>query len=216
MFPILAVVGQNSAPPAPAWNKVLEMKFNGSFADSTGRHSPVSYGAVISSAQSVEGGSSMYCAADGRVFTDDFGGDNSDFDTSSSDFKVELSIYPTSYYDRYVWMKSSGNNFGVTLLINDAGGGNSVIYMRGRDNVDLNLGAVVPSLLNKWTKLTVQREGNAWSLLVDNVAVATVTWSEVGMPTSGSGYKGFTIGGAANSDRFSGYIDNFTVWTKPR
>lgn len=214
MFPILAVVGQNSAPPAPAWNKVLEMKFNGSFSDSTGRHSPVSYGAVISSAQSVEGGYSMYCAADGRVFTDDFGGDNSDFDTSSSDFKVELSIYPTSYYDRYVWMKSSGNDFGVTLLINDAGGGNSVIYMRGRDNVDLNLGAVVPSLLNKWTKISVQREGSDWSLTVDTDVVATVTWSEVSMATSGSGYNGFTIGGAANSNKFSGYIDNFTVWTK--
>lgn len=212
MFP-LGIVNQGGTPPA-SWSKVLEMKFNNNFNDSTGRHSPVSYGAVTSSAQSVEGGYSMYCAANGRVFTDDFGGDNSDFDTASKDFKVECYIYPTSYYDRYVWMKSSGNDFGVTLLINDAGGGNTVIYSRGRGNVDLSLGVVVPSLLNKWTKLTVQREGNDWSLLVDDAVMATVSWSEIGMPTSGTGYNGFTIGGAANSDRFTGYIDNFVVYTK--
>ena len=212
MFP-LGIVNQGGTPVS-SWNKVLEMKFNGNFADSTGRHSPISYGAITSSAQSVEGGYSMYCAANGRVFTDNFGGDNADFDTASKDFKVECYIYPTSYYDRYVWMKSSGNDFGITLLINDAGGGNTVIYSRGRGNVDLNLSVVVPSILNKWTKLTVQREGNDWSLLVDDVVMATVSWTEIGMPTSGTGYNGFTIGGAANSDRYSGYIDNFIVYTK--
>ena len=31
MFPILAVVGQNSAPPEPAWNLVLDMRFDGNF-----------------------------------------------------------------------------------------------------------------------------------------------------------------------------------------
>lgn len=213
MFPILSIIGQVNAS-AVVWKEVLNMKFNNNFTDSTGRHTPVSYGAATSSAQSVEGGYSLFTQADGRVFTDDFGGDNADFDFVGKNFKIECSIHPTSYYDRYVWMKSSGNEFGITLLINDAGGGNSIIYMRGRGNVDLGLGAVVPSLLNKWTKLTIKRELNVWTLAVNGAVVATTTWPETSMPTSGTGYNGFTIAGAANSNRFTGYIDNFVVQTK--
>lgn len=212
MFPILAVVGQNSAPPAPAWNKVLEMKFNGNFADSTGRHSPVSYGAVISTAQSVEGGSSMYANQDGRVFTDNYGGDHPDFDFTGRNFRVVCRIRPISIGNDYVWCKTSGGNLGVNLKLGLAGS-DPVVYLWP---MVTDVGAIVPDLLTgKWTKVEVQRIGSTWSLLIDDVVVSSAVsdaapW--LGAWEGGSGFKAFLLAGAANSDRYSGWIDQFEIY----
>lgn len=210
MFP-LGIVNQGGTPVS-SWNKVLEMKFNNNFNDSTGRHSPVSYGAVTSSAQSVEGGYSMYANQNGRVFTDDYGGDHPDFDFSGKDFKVVCWIRPISISNDYVWSKSSGGNLGVNLKLGMSGP-DPVVYLWP---MVTDVGAIVPDLLTgKWTKVEVQRIGSTWSLLIDDAVVSSAV-SDVSIVSwdSGAGYKGFTIGGAVNSDRYSGYIDNFIVYTK--
>lgn len=220
MFPILAVVCQNSAPPAPAWNKVLEMKFNGSFSDSTGRHSPVSYGAVISTSQSVEGGSSMYANQNGRVHSDDMDGESTDFDFTDKDFRIECNIYPTSIGNDYVWMKSSGFNFGLCLRINNT-------YVAGRTTIFCTgVGAsgtfggggaavTVDNLVGKWSKILVEREGDTYRIALDDVDLFSFSGvNETTDPTGGAGYRGFQICGQSNNSRYSGYIDNFVVYTK--
>jgi len=98
MFP-LGIVNQGAE--APSWNKVLEMEFNSNFNDSTGRHSPVSYGAITT-------GGRLYANRDGRVFTDDYDGESADFDFTTKDFRISCDIQPISIGNDYVWMKSSG------------------------------------------------------------------------------------------------------------
>ena len=212
MFP-LGIVNQGGTP-APSWNKVLEMKFNNNFNDSTGRHSPVSYGAVTSNTQSVEGGYSMYANQDGRVFTDDFGGDNADFNIGTGDIRIVCDLYPTSIGNDYLWMKSSGNDFGYCVRLLDVGSGNISINLRDNNNSGI-ADVTVANISGKWTNLDVRRESEVWTIRVDDVLVATsITVLESLYPTSGTGKNGFTIGGAANTDRYSGYIDNFIVYTK--
>lgn len=219
MFPILAVVGQNSAPPAPAWNKVLEMKFNGSFSDSTGRHSPVSYGAVISSAQSVEGGYSMYAYYDGSVYADGSGTDNTDFDFTSRDWRVSCDIYPTYIDNSYVWAKTAGGNFGLCLRINNTYvPGKTVIFVTHpvAGTVGEPAGAIeLNSIVGKWTNIVVERDGDVFGIYVDGVKLVSVAGiNETNIPTSGAGYNGFQIGGNVGSSIYAGFIDRFTVWTK--
>jgi len=215
MFP-LGIVNQGGTP-APSWNKVLEMKFNGNFADSTGRHSPVSYGAVISTAQSVEGGSSMYVDQNGRVFTDGYGGDNSDFNFSGKDFRIICHFKPTSIgaYGDYVWCKTSGGNLGLNLKLGrDWDGTTPIIYLWAMFN---GIGLQVPDMLTRtgFVKVEISRIDGVWSMTIDDTT--TVSGSDDCIWAGwdgGDGYKGFLIGGAANSDRYSGYIDNFIVYTK--
>lgn len=52
MIPLGVVSAQQGIPQ---WTLLLDMRFNNNFDDSAGRHTPVNYGATISSAQSVEG-----------------------------------------------------------------------------------------------------------------------------------------------------------------
>lgn len=213
MFP-LGIVNQGGTP-APSWNKVLEMKFNNNFNDSTGRHSPVSYGAVTSSAQYVEGGYSMYANQDGRVYTDNYNVDNADFNIGSGDIKIVCDIRPTSIGNDYVWMKSVNFTFGYCIRIYDIGGGSWVILLLDSSNVPVT-DCITPSFNNTWKNLEVVRESNVWKIYLDSSLVATspVYWPEEVRPASATGMNGFTIGGATNYDRYSGYIDNFIVYTK--
>lgn len=204
MFP-LGIVNQGGTP-APSWNKVLEMEFNSNFNDSTGRHSPVSYGAITT-------GGRLYANQDGRVFTDDYNGDSSDFDFTVSDFRISCDIQPISIGNDYVWMKSSGGNFGICLKLGMSGS-DVIAYLRGVGNVDLSLGVIVPNATSTTNTILVERIGDVWTLYLNGVASDTETWSEVDQTTGGSGYKGFQIFGASNSNRYSGYLDNFIVYTK--
>jgi hypothetical protein len=219
MFPILAVVGQNSTPPAPAWDKVLEMKFNGSFTDSTGRHSPVSYGAITSSSQSVDGGYSMYTAGDGRVHSDGVDGESADFDFIDKDFRIECYVYPTSIGNNYVWAKTTGGNFGMCLRINNTYvAGKTVIFCTGSNYNTVGGGTAtveLPDITGQWTKIAVERVGSTYQIYIDDVSMLSVDGvTEATDPTGGAGYKGLQIGGQVNSNLYNGYIDKFTVWTK--
>jgi hypothetical protein len=205
MFPILSVVGQNSAPPTPAWNLVLDMRFEGNFSDTAGRHSPVSYGAITT-------GGRLYANQDGRVFTDDYNGESADFDFTTKDFRISCDIQPTSIGNDYVWMKSSGGNFGICLKLGMSGS-DVIAYLRGIGNVDLSLGVIVPNATSTANTILVERIGDVWTLYLNGVASDTETWSEVNRTTGGTGYKGFQIFGASNDNRYSGYLDNFKVWT---
>lgn len=213
MFP-LGIVNQGGTP-VPSWNKVLEMKFNNNFNDSTGRHSPVSYGAVTSSAQYVEGGYSMYANQDGRVYTDNYNVDNADFNIGSGDIKIVCDIRPTDIGLHYVWMKSVNFTFGYCLTIYDIGGGNCAVTIRDSSNATVT-DYITPSFINTWKNIEVVRESNVWKIYLDSSLVATspVYWPEEVRPASATGMNGFTIGGATNYDRYSGYIDNFIVYTK--
>lgn len=204
MFP-LGIVNQGGTP-APSWNKVLEMEFNSNFNDSTGRHSPVSYGAITT-------GGRLYANQDGRVFTDDYGGDSADFDFTTKDFRISCDIQPISIGNDYVWMKSSGGNFGVCLKLGMSGS-DVIAYLRGIGNVDLSLDVIVPNATSTTNTILVERIGGVWTLYLNGVASDTVTWTEGEQSTGGTGYKGFQIFGAMNDNRYSGYLDNFIVYTK--
>ena len=205
MFPLGIV---NQGVPAASWNKVLEMKFDGNFADSTGRHSPVSYGAITT-------GGRLYANHDGRVFTDGQYGDSDDFDFTTKDFRISCDIQPISVGNDVVWMKSSGGNWGISLKLGTSGS-DVIAYLRGIDNVDMSLGMIVPNATSTTNTILVERIGDVWTLYLNGVASATYTWPEAGggRPTGGSGYKGFQIFGVANDNRYSGYLDNFIVYTK--
>jgi len=214
MFP-LGLVNQGGTPPA-SWTKVLEMKFNNNFNDSTGRHSPVSYGAVTSAAQSVEGGYSLYANQDGRVFTDNYNGDNADFNIGAGDIKIVCDIRPISIGNDYVWMKSVNSTFGYCIRILDIGGGSTLITLRDNGNIGIaDYTISTSSLVDTWNNLEVIRESEVWKVYLNTSLIATSsTILESSYPTSGTGKNGFTIAGAANTDRYSGYIDNFVVYTK--
>lgn len=203
MFPLGIV---NQGVPAPSWNKVLEMEFNSNFNDSTGRHSPVSYGAITT-------GGRLYANQDGRVFTDDYDGESADFDFTTKDFRISCDIQPISIGNDYVWMKSSGGNFGICLKLGMFGP-DVIAYMRGLGNVDLSLGVIVPSATSTTNTILVERIGGVWTLYLNGVASDTATWTEGEMSTGTTGYKGFQIFGASNDNRYSGYLDNFIVYTK--
>lgn len=209
----------NTAPPASTWNKVLEMKFNYNFADSTGRHSPVSYEAVVSSAQSVEGGCSMYAYYDGTVYADEYGTDNTDFNFTSRDWRVSCDIYPTDISNSYVWAKTSGGYFGLCLQIdNTYVAGKTVIFVRHPANgtVGEPYGTIqLDDIVGKWTNIVVERVGDVFGIYIDGVKMVDVSGiNETNTSTSGSGYNGFQICGNAGSYTYAGYIDNFVVQTK--
>lgn len=205
-----------TTPPASAWNKVLEMKFNNNFNDSTGRHSPVSYGAVTSNAQSVEGGYSMYANRDGYVVTDGSSVDHSDFNIGTGDIKIVCDIRPSGSGNHYVWMKATNPfTFGYCIRLLDQGGGSYLITLRDSSNVGI-LDYVTSSLVNTWTNLEVVRESDVWKIYLDSSLVATspVYWPEEVRPASATGMNGFTIAGRYGEGVYSGYIDNFVVYTK--
>lgn len=210
MFPLIAVIGQNSAPPEPAWNLVLDMRFDGNFSDTTGRHSPVSYGAITT-------GGRLYANYDGRVFTDDINGDSADFDFTTKDFRISCDIQPISIGNDCVWMKATKGgfgNFGICLKLGMSGS-DVIVYLRGLSNLDMSLGMIVPNATTTVNTIMVERVGSAWTLYLNGVASATATWTEGGRPTGGGTYyKGFQIFGSSNDNRYSGYLDNFKVWTK--
>lgn len=217
MFP-LGIVNQGGTPVS-SWNKVLEMKFNNNFNDSTGRHSPVNYGAVISSAQSVEGGYSMYAYYDGSVYADGSGVDDSDFDFTSRDWRVSCDIYPTYISNSYVWAKTSGGNFGLCLRINNTYvAGKTVIFVTHpvAGTVGEPYGAIqLDDIVGKWTNIVVERVGDVFGIYIDGVKMVDVSGiNETNTSTSGSGYNGFQIGGNVGSNIYAGYIDNFVVETK--
>lgn len=204
MFP-LGIVNQGGTP-APSWNKVLEMEFNSNFNDSTGRHSPVSYGAITT-------GGRLYANNNGRVYTDDYNGESADFDFTTKDFRISCDIQPISTSPSYIWMKSSGGNFGICLILGTSGS-DVIVYMRGINNLDLSLGVIVPNATSTTNTILVERIGDVWTLYLNGVASATATWPEGDRPTGGIGYKGFQIFGSSNDNRYSGYLDNFIVYTK--
>ena len=204
MFPLGIV---NQGVPAPSWNKVLEMEFNSNFNDSTGRHSPVSYGAITT-------GGRLYANQDGRVYTDDYNGESADFDFTTKDFRISCDIQPTSTGPHYVWMKSSGGNFGMCLILGTSGP-DVIVYLRGIGNVDLSLVVIVPNATSTTNTILVERIEDVWTLYLNGVASATATWTEGDRPTTGgTNYKGFQIFGSRNDNRYSGYLDNFIVYTK--
>ena len=184
---------------------MLDMRFDGNFSDTTGRHSPVSYGAITT-------GGRLYANQDGRVFTDDYNGESADFDFTTKDFRISCDIQPISIGNDYVWSKSSGLAFGVCLKLGMSES-NVIVYMRGIGNVDLGLGSIIPNATTTVNTVMVERVGGAWTLYINGVASATATWSEGNQSTGGAGYKGFQISGVSNDNRYSGYIDNFKVWT---
>lgn len=206
MVPLIAVIGQTSAPPGPAWNLVLDMRFEGNFSDTAGRHSPVSYGAITT-------GGRLYANQDGRVFTDDYDGESADFDFTTKDFRISCDIQPISVGNDYIWMKSSGGNFGICLKLGMSGS-DVIVYLRGINNGNMSpLGIIVPNATSTTNTILVERIGDVWTLYLNGVASATATLPEGSQPTGGIGYKGFQIFGAMNDNRYSGYLDNFKVWT---
>lgn len=204
--PIEASNTQPSTSPLVTWNTVLDMQFVTNFGDTTGRHTPVSYGAVVT-------GGRLYANQDGRVFTDNYNGESEDFDFTTKDFRVSCVIQPTAIGNDYVWMKSSGGNFGVCLKLGTSGP-NTIVYLRGIGNTDMLLGGILPDATAVPHTITVERIGSLWSLYVDSTVINTATWAEGDMSTGTAGYKGFQIFGAVNDNRYSGYLDNFIIQTK--
>ena len=93
-------------------------------------------------------------------------------------------------------------------------GSDVIVYMRGIGNVDMSLGMIVPNATSTTNTILVERIGDVWTLYLNGVASATATWTEGGMSTGTTGYKGFQIFGGFNENRYSGYLDNFIVYTK--
>lgn len=209
-IPLGVVSAQQGIPP---WTLLLDMRFNNNFDDSAGRHTPVNYGATTSAAQSVEGGYSLYTNQDGRVFSDGYNTDHVEFDFSAKDFRISCDIRPTVVANDYVWMKSDSSNFGVTLRLGTSGP-DVIAYVRGVDNTDLTLGVIIPDATTTWNNLQVERIGSTWNLYLNEVIVATADWPEGSRPTSGVGLNGFLIAGGANDNRYSGYLDNFRVYSR--
>lgn len=216
MFPILAVIGQNSAPPAPAWNKVLEMKFNGSFSDSTGRHIPVATGGTFESIAGSEG-DSLLLVNNGRVYTDGFGVTDSDFNFSSNDFRVttRLWYYPYTLYSREVvaWTKRVDSSaIALSLVIFRGYGTTDTIFVREYGNI-MSYEIEQSALEQQWRTIEVSRQSATLSLLIDGDVVATASASALSA-INGGDRDGFTIGGFPWESLFVGYIDNFVVYTK--
>lgn len=195
---------------------MVQMDFNGpngstTYTDALGRHSPVGYGGALSTAQSVSGGSSFYANQDGRIFVDGYNVDSADFDFTGKDFSIITYIKPISIGNDYVWCKTSGGNIGLNLKLGTNGLGEPVVYLWPMVN---GIGATVPDLLTRpgFTKVEVRREADVWSLLIDDVVAASgVDYCSVVGWEGDAGYRGFLVAGAANDNRYSGYIDNFTV-----
>lgn len=201
--------------PGP-FTTVALLEFDGpngstTYTDETGRHSPVGYGGALSTAQSVSGGSSFFANQDGRVFVDGYNVDHNDFDFTGKDFSIITHIKPTSIGNDYVWGKASGGNIGLNLKLGTNGLGVPIVYIWP---MVTGKGVEVPDLLTRpgFTKVEVRRESGIWSILIDDVVGVTGAdeCSIIGWE-GGAGYRGFLIAGAGNDNRYSGYIDKFSV-----
>ena len=195
---------------------IAQIEFDGangstSYVDTTGRHSPVGYGGSLSTTQSVSGGSSFFANQDGRVVVDGYNVDHADFDFTGKDFSVITHIKPISIGNDYVWGKASGGNIGLNLKLSTNGLGVPVVYLWPMVN---GKGIEVPDLLTRpgFTKVEVRRESGVWSLWIDDVlGVSGTDDCSISGWESGNGYRGFLIAGAGNDNRYSGYIDKFSV-----
>lgn len=110
-------------------------------------------------------------------------------------------------------MKSGSDSFGITLKLGMYGP-DVIAYLRGVGNTDMTLGVVIPDATTTWNNLMVERIGSTWNLYLNEEIGDTAVWSEGSQPTSGVGLNSFLIGGGINDNRYSGYLDNFKVYSR--
>ena len=181
---------------------VLHLEFNGAdgsaIIDSTGRHTP----SLSASGTRAILNNQLNLASNGFIRADAQSTASTDFDFAGCDFEVECKVTYTS--GAYVWVHTADDNvlglllkFASANIIEVRSGGNSLIMQYNAPT----------SFVGRQAKIKVSLTGTTYSLIVDDVQVATATM--VGLPI---GSNGFIIGRYPPSVGMTGLIDDFKVY----
>jgi len=200
MFP-LALLNSGGAPVVPK-TLVLELLFNGAdgstIIDSTGRHTP----SLSASGTRAILNNKLNLASGGFIRADAQSTASSDFDFSSSDFAVECKVTYTSGV--YAWVHTADDNaFGLLLKF----ASNNIIEVRSSSNSLIMQYNAPTSFVGRQAKIKVSLTGTTYSLIVDDVQVATAL---SGGHTIGS--NGFIVGALPFANYMTGLIDDFKVY----
>ena len=206
MFPLALLNAANSTSPVLVFNA----SFNTDFSDSTGRHTPTTYGSpIISNSIYAEGGGSLslpggtnFVRCNGATVSDDFVflenfsiKCKARFNTLSSIqcvFFANTANDSEGYDGSYKTFMLTASTAGIVEVRSSAGG---VVVLSG--------GSVV---INAWYDFELKREGSTVSLVVNDVTVDTMTNS------SQWGKGQIYIGGSMPTIHMDGYIDSFEVY----
>lgn len=181
---------------------VLHLEFNGAdgstIIDSTGRHNP----SLSASGTRAILNNQLNLASWGFIRADAQSTASSDFDFAGRDFEIECKVTYTNGV--YVWVHTADDN-GLGLLLKFAS--NNIIEIREGNNSLIMQYNAPTSFVGRQAKIKVSLTGTTYSLIVDDVQVATAI---SGGFTIGS--NGFIIGAVPFANYTTGLIDDFKVY----
>jgi len=183
---------------------VLHLEFNGAngstIIDSTGRHTP----SLSASGTRAILNNQLNLASWGFIRADAQSTASTDFDFVGRDFEVECKVTYTSGV--YVWVHTADDNgYGLCLRFASA----NIIEVRSSSNSLIMQYNAPTSFVGRQAKIKVSLTGTTYSLIVDDVQVATAL---SGGHTIGS--NGFIIGALPYANYMTGLIDDFIVKRK--
>jgi hypothetical protein len=185
---------------------VLKLEFNGAdgstIVDSAARHtpslSPTGTRTIVSNR--------LQLSSSGYVRADASGVESNDFDFTSSDFSISLTL--TASATGYIVCKYLDETGQVPALRLSS---TTTLTFRSATNQDIISYVSPTSFIGTTQKIEVKRVGSTYTMLIDDVVVATqASRAEGSYPTGGTKTKAFRVG-SYGGNGVTGFIDNFIV-----
>lgn len=193
----------------PHWDNVVSLlHFDGDLTDETGRVWESVGSSVVSSAESVFGGSSLHAPTTAGLVR---AANSVDFDFGSGDFTIEFFLRPTSTtsWATYVGKRESGS-FYAPFLIQRDGNSNRIRFSSAYAPGSWPVIITAPHPpLNMWTHVVYERWGGVFLAFLGGVQVGSVNGGSNSLLTNTA-----SLNIAADGDNLSGmngYIDELRI-----
>lgn len=203
------VEAQIQGPTDPHWDKVVSLlHFDGDLADGTGRAWESVGSSVVSSAESVFGGSSLHVPTTSGLVR---AANSADFDFGSGDFTIEFFLRPTAVTDWAVYIdkRLSGSYFSP-FTIQRYAKNNTIRFLSAytAGSWSVIISAFHPPL-NGWTHVVYQRRGGVFQAFLGGVQVGSFDGGGNSLLTNNATLN---IGAdGSNAAGMVGYIDELRI-----
>lgn len=206
---LVQLAGNVSSGEDPHWDKVVALlHFDGDLTDETGRAWESVGSSVVSSDESVFGGSSLKVPTTAGLVR---AADSADFDFGSGDFTIEFFLRPASVTDwaTYIDKRLSGSYY-APFVIQRNGNLNQI---RFGSTYNAGSWAVIISTthppVNVWTHVVYQRRGGVFQAFLGGVQVGSFDGGGNSLLANNATLN---VGaGGSNLDGMVGYIDELRI-----
>lgn len=195
--------------PDPYWaNVVALLHFDGDLTDETGRVWESVGSSVVSSAESVFGGSSLHVPTTAGLVR---AANSADFDFGSGDFTIEFFLRPTSVttWASYLDKRESGS-FHAPFLIQRDSNTNRILFRSAYAPGSWSSSIIAPHPpLNTWTHVVYERWDGVFLAFINGVQVGAVNGGSNSLLTNTTSLNIAATGN--NADGMVGYIDELRI-----